>query len=107
MTDLERSRFLVNKVTTFDVPPHRAAGMFHMNLATVRENEFVREMYDASLLADRWWRLTLIWNSDWIADEEIRSTMKQGAIVDRKVIQELLPIVSKDEISAFDYGYWV
>ena len=49
----------------------------------------------------------LIWNSDWIADEEIRSTMKQGAIVDRKVIQELLPIVSKDEISAFDYGYWV
>ncbi len=52
MTHLERSRFLVNKVTTFDVPPHRAAGMFHMNLATVRENEFVREEYDASLLAE-------------------------------------------------------
>ena len=52
MADPERSWFLVNQVTTFDVSPARAAGMFHMNLATVRNNDFVREKFDSKFLAE-------------------------------------------------------
>ncbi|MDE2862781.1 MAG: class I SAM-dependent methyltransferase [Chloroflexota bacterium] len=37
-----------NKVAFLDVPATRAASMFHMNLATIREREFVRDNYDAS-----------------------------------------------------------
>ena len=52
LAELERSRFLVNQVTTFGVSPAQAAGMFQMNLATVRKNDFVREKFDSKFLAE-------------------------------------------------------
>lgn len=47
MTGFENARLKASNVTGLDVPAPRAASMFHMNLASIREREFVRDNYDA------------------------------------------------------------
>ncbi|MDE2702332.1 MAG: class I SAM-dependent methyltransferase [Chloroflexota bacterium] len=48
MTGFENARLISSNVTRLDVAAPRAASMFHMNLASIREREFVRDNYDAS-----------------------------------------------------------
>ena len=48
MTGFKNARLKASNVTGLDVPAPRAASMFHMNLASIREREFVRDNYDAS-----------------------------------------------------------
>lgn len=48
MTGFENARLKASNVTRLDVAASRAAEMFHMNLASIREREFVRDNYDAS-----------------------------------------------------------
>lgn len=48
MAGFKNARMKSSNVATLDVPAPRAASMFHMNLASIREREFVRDNYDAS-----------------------------------------------------------
>ena len=48
MTGFKDARLKASNVAKLDVSAERAASMFHMNLASIREREFVRDNYDAS-----------------------------------------------------------
>ena len=48
MTGFKNARLNASNVARLDVAASRAASMFHMNLASIREREFVRDNYDAS-----------------------------------------------------------
>ena len=52
MNGFEGARLVVNKVAYLDVPATRAASMFHMNLAAIREREFIRDRFDASTIEE-------------------------------------------------------
>lgn len=62
MTSFEGARPLANQVAYLDVPAARAASMFHMNLAAIREREFVRDNYDASRIEELYRGLLAIAN---------------------------------------------
>lgn len=47
---LENARLQDSRIAYLDVPAARAAGMFQLNLATVREHEFVRGRHDAAAI---------------------------------------------------------
>ncbi|MXY00671.1 MAG: class I SAM-dependent methyltransferase [Chloroflexi bacterium] len=48
MTGIMNARLKASNVTGLVVPAPRAASMFHMNLASIRERKFVRDNYDVS-----------------------------------------------------------
>lgn len=52
MTGFKNARLKASNVTRLHVAAARAASMFHMNLASIRERGFVRDNYDASRIEE-------------------------------------------------------
>ena len=60
----ENARLNASNVTELDVAASRAASMFHMNLASIRERGFVRDNYDASEIEELYRGLLAIANCE-------------------------------------------
>lgn len=49
---------------------------------------------------------TLIWNNKWISSSCLLKTIDSNKVIDRKILDEISPIVSDEEIDLFKSDYW-